>query len=67
MNFTTGKVRHAYNLTIACEFASRTLKIKNDKVKIQIWDTAGTEKFRSITRTYYRNTIGAMIVYDITK
>lgn len=36
------------------------------KIKLQIWDTAGQERFRSITYSYYRNTVGCLIVYDIT-
>ena len=35
-------------------------------INIQIWDTAGQENFRSITRAYYKNSICACIVYDIT-
>ena len=33
---------------------------------IQLWDTAGHEKFRTITRTYFKGAHGAIIVYDIT-
>lgn len=36
-------------------------------LKIQIWDTAGQESFKSITRSYYRGSIAAMIIYDISK
>lgn len=36
------------------------------RIKLQIWDTAGQERFRSITHSYYRNTVGCLIVYDIT-
>lgn len=35
-------------------------------VKLQIWDTAGEEKFRSITPMYYKNASAIIIVYDIT-
>ena len=34
---------------------------------VQIWDTAGQESFRSITRSYYRGAAGALLVYDIAR
>ena len=42
------------------------MKIDNKKIKITIWDTAGQERFRASTGAYYRGTLGAFIVYDIT-
>ncbi|GAM21890.1 hypothetical protein SAMD00019534_050650, partial [Acytostelium subglobosum LB1] len=55
------------DFTIGVEFGSRTINIENKQIKLQIWDTAGQEKFRSITRAYYRGALGALIVYDITR
>ena len=45
---------------------AKNLIVKNRTVRLQIWDTAGQEAFRSITRTYYKSSTCAFIVYDIT-
>ena len=45
---------------------AKNLSIKNRNIRIQIWDTAGQEAFRSITRTYYKSSTCAFIVYDIS-
>jgi GTPase SAR1 family protein len=36
------------------------------RIKLQLWDTAGTERFRSVSRSYYRGAAGAILVYDIS-
>ena len=56
-----------YQLTIGVEFGEKTVEIKGKIYKIQIWDTAGNEQFRSITRTYYKNSVCAIVVYDISR
>ena len=43
------------------------VNIDGKQVKLQIWDTAGQESFRSITRSYYRGAAGALLVYDISR
>ena len=45
---------------------AKNLTIKERNIRLQIWDTAGQEAFRSITRSYYKNSTCAFIVYDIT-
>lgn len=44
----------------------KTLNIEGKTVKLQIWDTSGTERFRSIISPYLRGTHGIFLVYDIT-
>ena len=56
-----------HDLTIGVEFGSRTVNLGGMTVKLQIWDTAGQESFRSITRSYYRGAAGALLVYDICR
>uniref|UniRef100_A0A6B2LH63 Uncharacterized protein n=1 Tax=Arcella intermedia TaxID=1963864 RepID=A0A6B2LH63_9EUKA len=53
--------------TINVEFAVKTFKVKDKYVKIQMWDTAGQEQYRAVTRSYYRSAKGAILVYDTTK
>lgn len=53
--------------TIGVDFSAKNVHIDNQEIKLQIWDTAGQEKFRSVARSYYRGAIGIIIVYDITK
>ena len=67
LQFTDHKFRHQHELTIGVEFGGKTIEVKNENVKIQIWDTAGQEAFQAITRTYYKGAIGALLVYDITR
>lgn len=42
------------------------LQDENIVVKLQIWDTAGQERFKSIVTSYYRNSVGIILVYDVT-
>jgi len=56
--------------TIGVEFGSRLIQIpppSNKVIKLQIWDTAGQESFRSITRSYYRGASGALLTFDVTR
>jgi Ras-related protein Rab-2A len=40
---------------------------ENFNIKMTIWDTAGQESFKSIIKSYYRNSSAVFLVYDITK
>ena len=54
--------------TIAIEFATKIIKIKEGEyVKVQIWDTASQEKYKSITSHHYRKAVGVLLVYDVTR
>jgi len=53
--------------TIGVEFAFKTVNINGNDIKGQIWDTSGEERYRAITSAYYRGSVGAILVYDVTK
>ncbi len=55
-----------YQSTIGVEFDAKNLNIKNKIFRLQIWDSAGQETYRSLTRAYYKNCVCAILVYDIS-
>ena len=61
-----GKFNPEHEITIGCEFMAKNIEIKDRNIRIQIWDTAGQETYRSITRTYYKSSTCAFIIYDVT-
>ena len=66
LRYAHGQFRSDYNVTVGVEFGAKN-EIIGDKIyRIQVYDTAGAENFRSITRTYYKSSVCAIIVYDIT-
>jgi len=67
LQFTDKRFHNEHDLTIGVEFGARMITIEGKQIKLQIWDTAGQESFRSITRSYYRGAHGALLVYDITR
>jgi len=67
LQFTDKRFQPVHDLTIGVEFGARMINIEGKQIKLQIWDTAGQEAFRSITRSYYRGAAGALLVYDITR
>ena len=66
VRYTSEQFKEEYQLTIGVEFGSNNVIIGDNTYRIQIWDTAGQENFRSITRSYYKNTACAIIVYEIS-
>ncbi|KAK4129737.1 ras-domain-containing protein [Parathielavia appendiculata] len=68
--FVKNEWRVLSSQTIGVEFASKIIKVgtgaRRKRIKLQLWDTAGTERFRSVSRSYYRGAAGAILIYDIT-
>jgi Ras-related protein Rab-8A len=65
LKFCDNNFMTSHLTTIGIDFKIKTIMIGNDKVRLQIWDTAGQEKFKTITQTYYRGAMGIILTYAI--
>merc|ERR1712100_63741 len=55
------------DFTIGVEFGAKLMQVADKRIKLQLWDTAGQESFRSTTNSYYRGAQAAFLVYDVTR
>ncbi|XP_019618150.1 PREDICTED: ras-related protein Rab-10-like [Branchiostoma belcheri] len=53
--------------TVGIDFKIRIFEMYGKRIRLQIWDTAGHEKFNTITTQYYHRADGVLLVYDITR
>ena len=65
--FATGDFKADYAITLGIDYLSSKVQVDNKNFQLELWDTAGSEKFRSITKGYYKNSTCAIIVYDVTE
>ena len=56
----------SYISTLGIDFESKNINIDNKIINLQIWDTAGQEKYKVLSKNYYNNSNAFIIVYDIT-
>ena len=66
LRYIHDRFNEEFHSTIGVEFGAKNLDIDGKIFRIQVWDTAGQETFRSITRAYYKNSVCAFVVYDIS-
>eukprot|EP01067_Filipodium_phascolosomae_P006516 Filipodium_phascolosomae@DN4786_c0_g1_i1.p1 len=64
--YCRGEFETESKATVGAEFATKVLRLADHGVKIQVWDTAGHERYRSITTAFYRGAKGALLCFDIT-
>jgi Ras-related protein Rab-7A len=64
--YVSGSFVPQYKATIGADFVAKDLLIDDKLVTVQIWDTAGQEKFNSMQGVYYKGADGCVLVYDIT-
>ena len=65
--FVSNEFQNTYLSTIGVEFKLKEIYINNNTcARLKIWDTCGQEKFRAITRQYFKNSEGVFIVFDLS-
>ena len=55
-----------YEVSIGIDFMSKNIRFRGQNIKIQIWDSAGQEKYKGLIPSYVRNSSIVFIVYDIS-
>ena len=64
--YINNKFNEGEEITVSSSYIEKIQIFNSKKYKFSIWDTAGQEKFNSITPIYYRDAKGVLLVYDIT-
>lgn len=64
--FKEGEYFPDISLTVGVDFHAKMIRVNGHPIKMQLWDTAGQDRFRAIVKAYYRNAVGGLLVFDIT-
>mmetsp|Transcript_24733 Transcript_24733/g.39743 ORF Transcript_24733/g.39743 Transcript_24733/m.39743 type:complete len:193 (+) Transcript_24733:101-679(+) len=66
LRYTKGMFQEERKATVGIDLKIKSTTVLGRPTKVRVWDTAGQEQFRTITRNYYRGAQGVLLVYDIT-
>lgn len=66
--FVEGNFSEFYRITIGVDFANKIVQLDNGvTADVQLWDIAGQERFGNMTGVYYRESVGAIVVFDVMR
>ena len=66
INALTGQAFDSYKFSTTSSFVDKFMTVNNKKYHVEIWDTAGQEQFRSLTKIFIKDSKIVIFVYDIT-
>jgi len=66
LRYVNNKFNDAHQSTLQASFLTKKIFVNNVSVTLNIWDTAGQERFHALGPIYYRDSNGALLVYDVT-
>jgi len=66
LRFSENTFRQDHIATLGVDFKLKTIKLGREKIRLELWDTAGLERYRTIYNSYYHSAHGVMCVYDLT-
>jgi len=67
LRYTQNTFSPEYKQSLGASFAVQDLEIKQQKVKLVVWDVAGQPSFRQVRRHYYSGAHGALLVFDVSE
>ena len=67
MRYIDNTFQESYLSTVGLDFKVKNVQLDDGKTyRVQIWDTAGQDRFHAITRNYFKNAHGIILIYDVT-
>ena len=66
VRYIENKLYDSYLTTVGVDFRKKDIKIDGKVITLQIWDSAGQEKYQSISKLYYKKAQGILLIFDLT-
>jgi small GTP-binding protein len=68
MRYTDNTFTDIHLSTVGIDYKLKSIALDNgENIKVQIWDTAGQDRYKSITKSYIKGANGIILIYDVTK
>ena len=62
--FVTNKFTEHHISTVGVDWQNKDIDVNGESVELQIWDTAGQDRIQTVTKQYFNNCQGIVVIYD---